>query len=351
MQAGRHPQKRVRVAVVGCGRFANSTHLPNLQRIEQAEVVAVCDRDRAAAEATAARFGVPHAYTDSMEMLARETFDALYSIVPAYARTADGIEVVAARQGVHLFCEKPQADDLGVALAIDRAIEQGGVISTVGFRERYRPLFEEAKARLDGRRVLHVRVQAVSRLEPPAGVPEADHWWAEQGRRGGWAMEWGVHAVDYIRFMTGQSVASAQAFYYDMPSRPVQWSQAIHLQLESGATFDIVAVVGPPVSPKEPLFTIFHDQGYLALMREARTVWSLVANGEVVRTEDMDPWLEHDRRFIEAVRNGDSSLLKNDFRDGLWSLAPILAARESARRGGACLDVPRPADLGNLARA
>lgn len=342
------PLRRVRVAVLGCGRFANSTRLPNLQRIEGVDVVAVCDRDRTAAETTAARFGVPKVYTDGMEMLARERFDALYSIVPAYARTADGVEVAAARQRIHLFCEKPQADDLGVALAIERAISEGKVIGTVGFRERYRPLFEEAKELLVGRHVIHVHVQSVRPFRPPDDVADADRWWAEQERRGGWAMEWGVHAVDYARFMTGQMVTSAQAFYYDMPSRGVQWSQAIHLQFASGATFDIVALQGSPAPWHEPLITVFHDQGYLALARESRTVWRLIVNGEVVRTEDMDPWLEQDRCFIEAVRLGDPRLLKNDFRDGLWSLAPILAARESARRGGACLDVPQPSDLPNL---
>lgn len=329
----------VRVAVLGCGRFSNSTHLPNLAAIEGVEVVAVADTDGEAARATAARFGVPHAYTDGHEMLAKERFDALFSIVPAYARTIDGPEATAARQGVHLFSEKPQADDMAVAVAIDRAVQAGRVISTVGFRERYRPLFREARERLADVRLIHARVQSARAWTPPQGA-DADRWWDEYKRRGGWAMEWGVHAVDYVRFMTGQNVASAQAFYYEDASQPVALSQAIHLQLESDATMDIVALTGVPAAPDEPLITLYHDQGYLALVRNGKETWSLVENGETVRTEEMDPWLEHDQQFIEAIRMGDESLLRNDYHDGLASLAPILVARESARRGGVALDVP-----------
>ena len=58
------------------------------------------------------------------------------------------------------------------------------------------------------------------------------------------------------------------------------------------------------------------------------------------RAEEFDPWFEQDRIFIEAVRSGDGSGILNDYNDGLKSLAPVLAAWESSRRGGECIDVP-----------
>ncbi len=337
-------ERLVRVAVLGCGRFANETHLPNLRRIEGVRVVAVCDQDGETARTTAARFGVPRTYTDGFEMLARERFDALFSIIPAYARTSDGPEVTAARQGIALFCEKPQADDLAVAVAIDQAVQAGGVISTVGFRERYRPLYQEARERLARSRLIHARVHAARSWEPPSGR-QAEAWWSEHARRGGWAMEWGVHAVDYVRFMAGLDVASAQAFTYEEDAYPVELSQALHFQLASGATLDITALTGIAAAPAEPLITLYHEQGTLALVRHGKMRWSLLENGETLRTEEMDPWLAQDRQFIEAVRTGDPRLLHNDYHDGLASLAPILLARTSARRGGACLDVPTSDEL------
>ena len=60
-------------------------------------------------------------------------------------------------------------------------------------------------------------------------------------------------------------------------------------------------------------------------------------------SEEFQPWRELDRTFIEAVRSGSGSGsgsgLLSDFSDGLKTLAPLLAAWESSRRGGAPVDV------------
>ena len=55
--------------------------------------------------------------------------------------------------------------------------------------------------------------------------------------------------------------------------------------------------------------------------------------------DEFDPWLEQDKTFIRAVQSGDASLLLNDYYDGLFSLAPILAGWESSRRDGECIDI------------
>ena len=63
-------------------------------------------------------------------------------------------------------------------------------------------------------------------------------------------------------------------------------------------------------------------------------------NGETVYTaKSFQPWRELDRVFIEAIRNGDDSQLLNDYHDGLKTLAPLLAAYDSARQRGAVIDV------------
>ena len=59
----------------------------------------------------------------------------------------------------------------------------------------------------------------------------------------------------------------------------------------------------------------------------------------MVTEEQFDPWQEHDRTFIEAVRTDDASALRNDYRDGLQTIGAILAAWTSAREGGRCIDV------------
>ena len=66
-------------------------------------------------------------------------------------------------------------------------------------------------------------------------------------------------------------------------------------------------------------------------------------NGEkVYQAEEFDPWVRHDRVFIEAVRSCDAGAVPNDYDDGLKTGGPILAAIESTREGGKTIDVAPP---------
>jgi hypothetical protein len=75
----------------------------------------------------------------------------------------------------------------------------------------------------------------------------------------------------------------------------------------------------------------------VALYREGRCQWRCVHHhaGRVDAWDEVfDPWFAQDRVFIEAVRSGDAAPLRNDYHDGLFSLAPVLAGWTSARRDG-----------------
>jgi predicted dehydrogenase len=119
------------------------------------EIVAIADPNLELASALAKDFA-PGArlYTTGAEMLEAEELDALFSVVPARVRP-EGVEAAAALKGVHLFSEKPQTLDMATAHAIADAVADGGVVSSVGFRERYRPLFRAARDFLVDKEVVH----------------------------------------------------------------------------------------------------------------------------------------------------------------------------------------------------
>ena len=132
-------------------------------------------------------------------MLDQVEFDALYSIVPAYART--DVEMTAAKRGIHLFSEKPQALKIQLARNIDEAIQESGVISTVGFRERYRPIFQKAKSFLSDKQIVHTQFSSYGGLPRLRQQDEGGSWHSSYEKGGFSAFDWGCHAVDYMRFM------------------------------------------------------------------------------------------------------------------------------------------------------
>ena len=327
----------VRVAFYGCGNFAKGTRIPNLLQLDYVTIVAACDSNVKAAQETAERFNIPRAYHSenggAYEMLDTEDIDVLYSIVPAYVRT--DVEVIAAEKGIHIFSEKPQAITMQVANRIDKAIREAGVISTVGFRERYRPIFQKAREFLADKKVVHVRFQSYGGLPPTAGS-EAKTWWADMEKSGGRALDWGVHATDYSRFMTGLNVAKAQAFYCERSAYTNPLSSIFSYYFKNSATMTL-SFVSAGASPKdEPWFTVYYEGGYLAIYRYDR----IEVNGEeFYRAEEFNPWLEQDRTFIRAVQTGNASILQSDYNDGLFSLAPVLAGWDSAHQNGECVDL------------
>ena len=201
-------EQPLRIGIFGAGNFANKQHIPNLIQIDNVEIVAVCDIDEKAARATAESFDIPRIYTDGHEMLDKEPMDAMWSVVPAFART--DVEATAASKGIHLFSEKPQALEMKIACRIDEAIREAGVFSTVGFRERYRPIFQEARRLLSDKEIVHIRFQSIRNLPEPRN---ANRWNAELEKGGSAFFDWGPHAVDYSRFMSGLDIITAQAFF------------------------------------------------------------------------------------------------------------------------------------------
>jgi predicted dehydrogenase len=106
----------LRFALVGAGFWARY-QLAAWQEHAGVRCVAVCDRDRARAEALAGTRGVPAAYADAAEMIRRERPDFL-DVVTDPAGHAPLVRL-AAELGVPVICQKPMAptpaecEDLG----------------------------------------------------------------------------------------------------------------------------------------------------------------------------------------------------------------------------------------------
>ena len=185
---------------------------------------------------------------------------------------------------------------------------------------------------------MHVRFQQISHNPIPAAAARTA--WSHQVEKGGVRFfDWGVHATDYTRFMTGQDVLKAQAFLYHPEDYHTPLSSSFHYQLSEGATATLSFIESDPTGPgEEPYFKIYFDGGRLGIFGYER----IEVNDEVVYEADpFDPWLAQDQAFVEAVRSNDPALLQSDYHDGLRSLAPILAGWDSARREGALVDVER----------
>lgn len=115
--------REVRIGIIGCGQIAQQ-HLQTYKEIPEATVVACADVFPAAADKSAATFGIPNVYYSAQELLKRDDLDAVDVCLHNNFHRA-GVEAVLAA-GKHCYCEKPMAGAYADALAMKTAAQQSG---------------------------------------------------------------------------------------------------------------------------------------------------------------------------------------------------------------------------------
>src|SRR6187200_2721915 len=98
---------RVRVGVVGTSWFTTTFHLASLASHPDAELTAICGRDRERAHGVAADHHIPHVFTDYREMIASGLLDAVVVVTPDALHFP--ITMAALDAGLHVMCEKALA--------------------------------------------------------------------------------------------------------------------------------------------------------------------------------------------------------------------------------------------------
>jgi predicted dehydrogenase len=96
---------KTRVAIVGLGFGAE--FIPIYQAHPDAEIVAVCRRNRAELDKTADKYGIPKRYTDYAELLTDPDIDAVHinSPIPDHGPQS----IAALKAGKHVACTVPMA--------------------------------------------------------------------------------------------------------------------------------------------------------------------------------------------------------------------------------------------------
>lgn len=85
----------MKLAVIGCGGIAQLVHIPSILRLDEAELVAVCDRYADLAEAVAQRYGIARFYSDSETMYEEEELDAVLILTPPDSHAQETVKAAA----------------------------------------------------------------------------------------------------------------------------------------------------------------------------------------------------------------------------------------------------------------
>lgn len=141
---------RLRVGMVGY-KFMGKAHSNAYRSLPmffpsaplQPEMSVICGRNEQGVQEAANQFGWSESVTDWRELVKRDDIDLIDINAPSDAHKEIALE--AARQGKHLFCEKPLALSLADSREMLQAAEDAGVAHMVGFNYRFSPAVQLAK--------------------------------------------------------------------------------------------------------------------------------------------------------------------------------------------------------------
>ena len=138
---------KLRVAVLGAGRWAEIAHIPGWQRDPRCEVVAICDIVAERASEFAHRFDIAQATSDWQTVLSRPDVD----VVDVATASAAHFELAwaALEAGKHVLCEKPVAYDYRNTRRAAELAWANGLKTKLGFTFRYSPGVLYAKSLID----------------------------------------------------------------------------------------------------------------------------------------------------------------------------------------------------------
>jgi predicted dehydrogenase len=141
--AGSRAGGKQRVALLGAGYIAD-WHALALGSVDGVELVAVCDRFRAKAEALAQKFGVARVYDSLDAMLAGEkTLDAVHILLPPDRHFEAARAVLEA--GVNVFLEKPMCERAEDCDALVQLAAERGLLLGVGHNFLFAPVYERLR--------------------------------------------------------------------------------------------------------------------------------------------------------------------------------------------------------------
>ena len=192
--------KKIKVAVIGCGRIS-VMHFDGIFALgEQVKLVACCDNKPKRADYYAQKFQVK-AYYDYKKMLDTEELDAVHICLPHYLHTE--VAEYAFEKGVHVLSEKPMDINYERAERAVQVAKNNNVLYGVIFQCRYNnaPVFVK-KAVDSGKLGKIISVRSTLTWSRSDEYYKESDWkgtWDKEG--GGVIIDQAIHSIDLVNWI------------------------------------------------------------------------------------------------------------------------------------------------------
>lgn len=334
--------RKLRFAIVGCGRIAQNHIAALKQHHARAEVVAVCDTDAAALQAAGAATGAP-GFNRLDELLAGSEPDIVVLATPSGLHPAQALEVAAA--GRHVMTEKPMATRWDDGKRMVHACDAAGVRLFVVKQNRRNATLQLLKRAVEQDRFGRIYMVNINVFwTRPQSYYDSAKWRGTWEFDGGAFMNQASHYIDLLDWLIGP-LESVQAYTGTLARDiEVEDTGVASVRWRTGAMGSVNVTMLTYPKNMEGAITIIGEKGTVRVGGVAVNEiqhWEFAephADDAAVKTASYETTsvygLGHPLYYDNVIKvlRGEAEP-ETDGREGLKSLEVLIAIYRSARDG------------------
>ncbi|EGR4192259.1 Gfo/Idh/MocA family oxidoreductase, partial [Vibrio cholerae] len=331
--------KKIRIAVIGCGRISKN-HFGSIEQLSsEFELIAVCDNDPQVLAEHVDRYKVP-GYESIDQLLESEELDLVTLCTPSGLHAAQTIK--AAQSGINVITEKPMATKWEDGLAMVKACDEANVKLFVVKQNRRNSTLQLLKRAVAEKRFgkIHMVHLNVFWTRPQEYYDRAK-WSGTWDMDGGAFMNQATHYVDLMHWLIGP-VESLHAMISTHRDIEVEDTGVVNIKWRNGALGSMAVTMCTYPNNLEGSITILGEKGTVRIggvavneiqewnFAEAKDYDSEIAEANYQTTSvygfGHPPYFKN---VADVLRGQDEP--ETDGREGLKSLELLISIYRSAR--------------------
>jgi len=333
--------RKIRIAVIGCGRISKS-HFDSIEKHnDRVELVAVCDNNQVLLAKHEIEYKV-NGYLNLIEMLEIENIDLVAICTPSgiHAHQTE----ICAKYGIHVMTEKPMATNWHDGVRMVKTCDDSGVRLFVVKQNRRNPTLQLLKRAIEENRFGRINMVHLNVFwTRPQSYYDQAKWRGTWEFDGGAFMNQASHYVDLLDWLIGP-IDKVQAMMSTNLDIEVEDTGVINIKWRNGTLGSMSVTMLTYLKNLEGSITVLGEKGTVRL---GGLAVNEIEHWEFDKPKEYDknvkdvsyqttsvygfghPLYYHN--VIEVLRGNAEP--ETDGSEGLKSLEVIIAAYLSAREG------------------
>lgn len=330
---------KVKIGIIGAGKIAQIAHIPQWQKITEADLVAICDIQPSTAEWVAEKYGVQTWTSDPEELFKNQEIEVIDICTDTQSHKQLAIDALSA--GKHVIVEKPMASSYADAMRMVDVAEKYNRLLMAAMNVRFRKEIITLKSFIEGGDLGEIYLSQASWFRNLDLATAKSHWLLKREISGGGVMmDLGIQMLDAAWWLMGNNKPSCvkAKTYHHFPNMNVEDTAVSMIEFENGSVLNL-EVSWSIISDHDKLAAKFYGTQASAIINPLSVYKKLHGNlVNIVPSKDENSTVRYIRsyhnelkHFITCIRQ-DTNLLASG-REIAGRLKLIEAIYQSAIEG------------------